>query len=65
MELTILILLLPFLSFLITGIGGKRMSHRTAGTIGTLVLGAVTLLRTSPLSNTSPLRVSTTAHWPP
>src|SRR3712207_8838475 len=44
MELTILILLLPFLSFLITGIGGKRMSHRTAGTIGTLVLGAVTLL---------------------
>lgn len=44
MELTILILLLPFLSFLTTGIGGKRMSHRTAGTIGTLVLGAVTLL---------------------
>ncbi len=31
MELTILILLLPFLSFLILGIGGKWMSHRTSG----------------------------------
>ena len=41
MELTILILLLPFLSFLILGIGGKWMSHRTAGAIGTLILGAV------------------------
>ena len=41
MELTILILLLPFFSFLILGIGGKWMSHRTAGTIGTLILGAV------------------------
>mgnify|MGYP000021215111 FL=1 len=44
MEYTILILLLPFLSFLTTGIGGKWMSHRTAGTIGTLVLVAVTVL---------------------
>ena len=44
MELTILILLLPFLSFLILGIGGKWMSHRTAGTIGTLILGAVAVL---------------------
>lgn len=44
MELTILILLLPFLSFLILGIGGKWMSHRTAGTIGTFVLGAVAVL---------------------
>ena len=44
MEYTILILLLPFLSFLTTGIGGKWMSHRTAGTIGTLVLAAVTVL---------------------
>ena len=44
MELTILILLLPFLSFLILGIGGKWMSHRTAGAIGTLILGAVTVL---------------------
>ena len=44
MELTILILLLPFLSFLILGIGGKWMSHRTAGVIGTLVLGVVAVL---------------------
>jgi len=44
MEYTILILLLPFLSFLILGIGGKWMSHRTAGLIGTVVLGAVTVL---------------------
>ena len=44
MELTILILLLPFFSFLILGIGGKWMSHRTAGTIGTLILGAVVVL---------------------
>ncbi len=44
MELTILILLLPFLSFLILGIGGKWMSHRTAGAIGTLILGAVVVL---------------------
>ena len=44
MELTILILLLPFFSFLLLGIGGKWMSHRTAGAIGTLVLGAVAVL---------------------
>ena len=44
MELTILILLLPFLSFLLLGIGGKWMSHRTAGIIGTTGLGAVTVL---------------------
>ena len=44
MELTILILLLPFLSFLTLGIGGKWMTHRTAGLIGTVVLGAVALL---------------------
>lgn len=44
MEYTILILLLPFLSFLTLGIGGKWMSHRTAGTIGTLALTAVTVL---------------------
>ena len=31
MELTILILLLPFLSFLILGIGGKWMSHPDSG----------------------------------
>ena len=44
MELTILILLLPFLSFLLLGIGGKWMSHRTAGIIGTTVLGAVAVI---------------------
>ena len=35
MEYTILILLLPLLSFLTLGIGGKWMTHRTAGIIGT------------------------------
>ena len=44
MEYTILILLLPFLSFLILGLGGKWMSHRTAGLIGTGVLGVVAAL---------------------
>lgn len=44
MEYTILILLLPFLSFLILGLGGKWMSHRIAGLIGTAILGAVTVL---------------------
>ncbi|MDR0938698.1 MAG: NADH-quinone oxidoreductase subunit L [Mediterranea sp.] len=44
MELTIFILLLPLLSFLVLGIGGKWMSHRTAGAIGTLALAAVTVL---------------------
>ena len=38
MEYTILILLLPFLSFLVLGLGGKWMSHRTAGLIGTASL---------------------------
>lgn len=44
MEYTILIPLLPFLSFLILGLGGKWMSHRTAGLIGTVALGVVTVL---------------------
>ncbi|WP_455585629.1 NADH-quinone oxidoreductase subunit L [Bacteroides sp.] len=44
MEYTILILLLPFLSFLLLGIGGKWMTHRTAGFIGTAVLGVVAVL---------------------
>ena len=44
MEYTILILLLPFFSFLILGIGGKWMSHRTAGIIGTVALGVVAML---------------------
>ncbi len=44
MEYTILILLLPFFSFLILGIGGKWMSHRTSGLIGTAVLSVVAAL---------------------
>ena len=44
MEYTILILLLPLLSFLVLGLGGTWMSHRTAGLIGTAVLGAVAVL---------------------
>ena len=41
---TIFILLLPFFSFLILGLAGKWLSHRTAGIFGTLVLGVVTVL---------------------
>ena len=44
MDYTILILLLPLLSFLTLGLGGKWMGHRTAGLIGTVSLGAVTVL---------------------
>lgn len=44
MEYTILILLIPFLSFLVLGVAGKWMSHRTAGLIGTVALGGVTAL---------------------
>lgn len=39
-----LILLLPFLSFLILGLAGMKMSHKTAGLIGTTSLGLVTVL---------------------
>ncbi len=39
-----LILLLPALSFLILGLGGMKMSHKTAGLIGTGSLGIVTVL---------------------
>ena len=41
---TILILLLPFLSFLFLGLAGKWLSHRAAGLFGTIVLGVVTVL---------------------
>lgn len=44
MELTILILILPMLSFLILGIGGKWLKPTIAGALGTLSLGAVTVL---------------------
>ena len=45
MEYTIFNLLLPLLSFLVLGIGGKWMTHRTAGIIGTTVLAVVAVLR--------------------
>ena len=44
MEYTLLILLLPFLTFLFLGICGKWLSHKTAGIVGTLSLGAVAVL---------------------
>ena len=43
-QYTILILLLPFLSFLVLGIFGKWLSHKAAGLIGTLTLGAVAVM---------------------
>ena len=39
-----LILLLPALSFLILGLAGMKMSHKTAGLIGTTSLGFVTVI---------------------
>ncbi|NPD91486.1 NADH-quinone oxidoreductase subunit L [Xylanibacter muris] len=39
-----LILLLPFLSFIVLGLAGMKMPHKTAGLIGTLSLGIVTAL---------------------
>lgn len=39
-----LILLLPALSFLILGLAGMKMSHKTAGLIGTISLGVVTVI---------------------
>lgn len=44
MEYTILILILPFLSFLILGLAGMRMKNGVAGAIGTASLGGVALL---------------------
>ena len=44
MEFTILILLLPLVSFLVTGICGKWLKPSVAGTIGTSTLGVVTVL---------------------
>ncbi len=41
---TLLIILLPLVSFLILGIFGKWFSHKAAGITGTLALGAVTVL---------------------
>lgn len=44
MEYTILILILPFLSFLILGLAGMRMKNGVAGAVGTASLSGVTLL---------------------
>lgn len=44
MNYTILILLLPFISFLTLGLAGMHMKHRTAGAIGTASLSGVTVL---------------------
>ena len=41
---SILILLMPLISFLILGLAGMKMSHKTAGLIGTCSLGVVTLV---------------------
>ena len=43
-EYSFLILLLPLLSFLVLGLAGMKMSHKTAGIIGTCSLGLVTLI---------------------
>ena len=43
-KYTILILLLPLLSFLLLGLAGMKMRHRLAGSIGTISLGVVALL---------------------
>ena len=44
MEYTILILILPFLSFLILGLAGMRMKNSVTGAIGTASLAGVALL---------------------
>ena len=41
---TIFIMLLPLLSFLVLGLAGMKMQHKTAGLIGTCSLGLVTIL---------------------
>ena len=41
MEYTLLILLLPFLTFLLLGLAGKWLSHRVAGLTGTVSMGVV------------------------
>ena len=43
MEYTILILLLPLLSFLFLGLAGMKLKPAAAGLVGTAVLGVVTL----------------------
>ena len=40
-EYSFLILLLPLLTFIVLGLAGMKMSHKTAGLIGTCSLGVV------------------------
>ncbi len=44
MDFTIFILALPLMSFLLLALAGMKMSHKMAGTIGTLSLGTVAAL---------------------
>lgn len=44
MDYTILILLLPFFSFLLLGVFGKWFSHKAVGLVGTVVLGVVAVM---------------------
>ena len=44
MDYSLYILILPFLSFIIIGLLGKWMSHKTAGITGTISLAIVTVL---------------------
>jgi len=44
MDYTILILLLPFFSFLLLGVFGKWFGHKAAGLVGTVVLGVVAVM---------------------
>lgn len=44
MDYTILILLLPFFSFLLLGVFGKWFSHKAAGLVGIVVLGVVAVM---------------------
>jgi len=41
---TLLILIIPFLTFLVLGLGGKRLKPKTAGIIGCACLACVTIL---------------------
>ena len=44
MGFTILILILPLLSFILLALAGNKMPHKVAGVIGTATLAAVTAL---------------------
>jgi NADH-quinone oxidoreductase subunit L len=44
MEFSLLIIALPLLFFFVLGLGGSKMSHRAAGILGTLSMGAAAAL---------------------